>query len=206
MCNAVLKLSKSNQVFYSQFVFPFHILHIHDKEIYLLLSLLLKLVASFSSATTKQLVDSYEQQRQNFMASTTVNQFKKIFPASATPLKIWSGKVPVKLKLDNKWGNDTIKDLTELIIKFGVPGSHLHLSKVEDGCIASIFLCSINKVEELKIAIFEAADLLQSLRVLQVFIGEDLVLECSQPHSAPGIVHMHHAWLKDVSCVTQHAM
>ena len=129
------------------------------------------------------------------MAGTTVSQFKQLFPASATPSNLWTGKVPVKLKLDSKWGSDTIEDLTELIIKFGVPGSHLHLSKVEDGCIAVILLCSTYEAKELKIAIFEAADLLQSLRVLQVFIGEDLVLECSQHYSTAGSVHLIYMYM-----------
>ena len=121
------------------------------------------------------------------MASTTVNQFKQLFPATATSSKLSLGKLSFTLKLENDWGSDTLDDLTKLVNKFGVSGSHLHLSKVEDGCIAVIWLCSTTEVKQLKIAILEAAGSLQIMRVLQVFIGEEeLVLECS--HSASGNV------------------
>ena len=67
----------------------------------------------------------------------------------------------------------------------------LHLSKVEDGCIAVIWLCSTTEVKQLKMAILEAAGSLQTMGVLQVFIGEEeLVLECS--HSAPTGSVCHH--------------
>ena len=136
------------------------------------------------SATTRQFVDEYEQQRQHFMASTTVTQFKQLFPATATSSKLTSEKVPVKLKLENDWGSKTINDLVKLANQFGVPGSHLHHSKVEDGSIAVIWLCSTTEVKQLKTAILEAAGSLQTMGVLQVFIGEEeLVLEYSQPHS-----------------------
>ena len=125
------------------------------------------------------------------MASTTVSQFKQLFPATATSSKLLFGKVPIKLKLKNKWGSETLDDLTELVNKFGVSGSHLHLSKVEDGCIAVIWLCSTTEVKQLKMAILEAAGSLQTMGVLQVFIGEEeLVLECS--HSAPTGSVCHH--------------
>ena len=118
------------------------------------------------------------------MASTTVSQFKQLFPATATSSKLSSGKVSFTLKLENDWGSHTLDDLTKLVKKFGVSGSHLHLSKVEDGCIAVIWLCSTTEVKQLKMAILEAAGSLQTMGVLQVFIGEkELVLECS--HSVP---------------------
>ena len=123
------------------------------------------------------------------MASTTVSQFKQIFPATATPSKLLVGKVPIKLKLKNDWGSETIEDLTKLVINFGVSGSAFHLFKVEDGCIAVIWLCSTTEVKQLKMAILEAAGSLQTMGVLQVFIGEEeLVLECSQADSAAGIM------------------
>ena len=115
------------------------------------------------------------------MASTTVSQFKQLFPATATPSKLLVGKVPIKLKLKNDWGSETLDDLTKIVINFGVSGSAFHLSKVEDGCIAVIWLCSTTEVKQLKMAILEAAGSLQTMGVLQVFIGEEeLVLECSQ--------------------------
>ena len=119
------------------------------------------------------------------MASTTVSQFKQLFPATATPSKLLAEKVAVKLKLKNKWGSKTLQDLTELVINFGVSGSAFHLSKVEDGCIAVTWLCSTTEAKQLKMAILEAAGSLQTMGVLQVFIGEEkLVLEYS--HSATG--------------------
>ena len=119
------------------------------------------------------------------MASTTVTQFKQLFPATATSSKLSSRKLPVKLKLENDWGSETLDDLIKLVNRFGVSGSHLHLSKVEDGCIAVIWLCSTTEVKQLKMAILEAAGSLQTMGVLQVFVGEEeLVLECS--HSTTG--------------------
>ena len=121
------------------------------------------------------------------MASATVSQFKQLFPATATPSKLVVGKVPIKLKLKNDWGSDTLDDLTELVNNFGVSGSAIHLSKVKDGCIAVIWLCSTTEVKQLKMAILEAAGPLQTMGVLQVFIGEEeLVLDGS--HSATGSV------------------
>ena len=87
------------------------------------------------------------------MASTTVSQFKQLFPATATPSKLLVGKVPIKLKLKNDWGSETLDDLTKIVINFGVSGSAFHLSKVEDGCIAVIWLCSTTEVKQLKTAI-----------------------------------------------------
>ena len=113
------------------------------------------------------------------MASATVSQFKQLFPATATPSKLLTGKVPIKLKLKNKWGKYTLQDLTELV-EFDVLGNHLHLSKIERGCIAVTWLGSTTEVKQLKMAILEAAGSLQTMGVLQVFIGEEeLVLECS---------------------------
>ena len=82
------------------------------------------------------------------------------------------------------WGSETLDDLTKLVIYFGVSGSAFHFSKVEDGCIAVIWLCSTTEVKQLEMAILEAAGSLQTMGVLQVFIGEEeLVLQYS--HSAP---------------------
>ena len=135
------------------------------------------------SATTKEIVDKYEKQCQHFMASKTVSQFKALFPASSTPSKLLqlAGKFSVELKFLNVWGDHTLDDLKNLVGLFGVPGKHLHLSKVKDGCIAVIWLCCTLFIKELKAAIVEATDLLQTKGVLKVFIEEELVLECSQP-------------------------
>ena len=87
------------------------------------------------------------------MASATVSQYKQLFPATATSSRLSSGKVSFTLKLENDWGKDTLQDLTKLVNIFGVSGSHLHLSKVEDGCIAVTWLCSTSEVKQLKMAI-----------------------------------------------------
>ena len=137
------------------------------------------------SAATRQLVDQYEQQRQHFMTGTTVSQFKKLFPASATPHKLSVGKIPIKLKLSNVWGNNTIHDLSNLIINLGVP---LHLCDITHGCIAVLCWCSIADVKELKINVnsSEVVDSLQTKGVLQVFNRGELMLECSQQEPVAG--------------------
>ena len=138
------------------------------------------------STTTEKLVDSYNQQCQDFMASNTVNQFKALFPASATPSELSSEKFSVELKLVNKWGDRTLDDLKDLVRRFG---KRLHLSIVKDGCIAVIWLCSTLFIKELKAAIVEATDLLQTKGVLKVFIEEELVLELSQPDQGTATVY-----------------
>ena len=115
------------------------------------------------------------------MASKTVNQFKALFPASATPSKLLTEKFSVELKFLNVWGDHTLDDLKNLVSLFGVSGKHLHLSNVKDGCIAVIWLCSTLFIKELKAAIVKATDVLQTQGVLKLFIEEELVLECSQP-------------------------
>ena len=137
------------------------------------------------SAATRKLVDKYEQQCHDFMTGTTVSQFKKLFPASATTYKLSAEKITIKLKLSNMWGGNTLEDLNNLIINLGVP---LHVFDIKHGCIAVLFLCSIADVKELKINVNNSgvADLLQTNGVLQVFIGEELMLECFQPEPAAG--------------------
>ena len=76
-------------------------------------------------------------------------------------------------------GDRTLNDLKILVGRFGVPGEHLHLSKIYDGCIAVIWLCSTLFIKELKATIVKATDVLQTQGVLKVFIKEELVLECS---------------------------
>ena len=66
------------------------------------------------------------------MTGTTVNQFKKLFPVSATPYKLSAEKILVKLKLQSEWDSDTIDDLTKLVNLFGVAGDNL---LVQESCI-----------------------------------------------------------------------
>ena len=132
------------------------------------------------STATKELVDKYEKQRQQFMASTTLNQFKQLFPASATPSKLSAGKVLITVKLKSYWGDNTVEELTTLVNNLDVPGSHLHLYNVQKGCIASTWLCPAVDFKELR-GIVEAADSLESKGVLRVFAGVgEIMWECSQ--------------------------
>ena len=134
------------------------------------------------------------------MASKTVNQFKALFPASVMSSKLLTEKFSVELKFLNVWGERTLDDLKNLVSLFGVPGKHLHLSNVKDGCIAVVWLCSTLFIKELKAAIFEATDLLQAKGVLKVFIEEDIVLECSQPDQQ-GTATVYTASLLSCVCV-----
>ena len=109
------------------------------------------------------------------MASKTVNQFKALFPASATPSKLLAEKFSVELKFLNVWGERTIDDMKNLVSLFGVPGTHLHLSNVKDGCIAVIWLCSTLFIKELEAAIVKATKLLKTKGVLKIFIDEEEV-------------------------------
>ena len=136
-----------------------------------------------------ELVDQYVQRCQRFMTDTKVTLFKELFPVSATPYKLSQEKHIVKLKLLDKWGDRMLNDLTNLVGLFGVPGDHLHLFKAERGCIAVTWLCSRTYIKELKAAIVSATEVLQDKGVLQVFIGEELLLKC--PHLDQGTACTH---------------
>ena len=119
------------------------------------------------------------------MSGTTLCQFKTLFPASATPSVLSAKMLPVKLKLLNTWGKRTLDDLTKLVGLLGVPGTHLQLTKVDKGCIAVTWLCSTSYIRELKQAIDQAAGSLKAEGVLQVFTGEEMVLDCHYQHDQP---------------------
>ena len=80
-----------------------------------------------------------------------------------------------------EWDEKTLEDLKVLVTQFGIPGKNLHLYHALDECIAVFWLILSSDVEELKEAVLRAADLLQTKGVLQVFIGDELVLECLDP-------------------------
>ena len=124
------------------------------------------------STATERFVDCYKEQCQKFMTGKKVNQFKALFPASATPSKLLTEKVAVRLKFQNVWGEHTLDDLRNLVSLFGVPGKHLHLSSVKDGCIAVIWFCSTLFIKELEVAIVKAYELLKTKGVLKTFIDE----------------------------------
>ena len=106
------------------------------------------------------------------MASTTVNQFRKLFPASVAPSSLLNGKVPITLKLKSYWGDKTVDELAKFVDVLDVPGRHLHLYRIRKGCTAVVWLCSITDVKEQKEALWEANISLQDMGVLQLFIGE----------------------------------
>ena len=126
------------------------------------------------------------------MTGTTVKQFKKILPASAVPSKLSSGKISITLKLENYWGENTLDDLTKLVGLFGVSGECLHLAKAGEGSVIVLWLCSSTNAEELKGAIDKAAEELLSMGVLQVFIGEELFLDCFHYDQSKDLCKTHH--------------
>ena len=131
------------------------------------------------SATTKQLVVKYKEQYQRFMGGTTLSQFRKLFPVSAVSSKLSTGKISITLKLENYWGDNTLDDLKKLV---GLVGSHLHIEKISVGSVIVNLLCSITVAKELKGAIVQATKSLQTLGVLQIFIGVELVLGFPQSY------------------------
>lgn len=116
------------------------------------------------------------------MSSVTVNQFKEMFSKSATDALLSAEMVHVTFKLDNYWDEETLNDLIKLPIKlFKVPGKLLHLLRVDDGCVSVTWgLCPTADIRDLEIAIKKSTDSLWTNRVLQVFVGEDLMWEYSQ--------------------------
>ena len=124
-----------------------------------------------------ELVDTYKQKLHHFMAGTTVNEFKALFPASVASPSPSVKKVSIKLKLKNFWGDKTLDDLLKLVMKLlGIAGDYLHLFKVEDGCVAVIWLCSTSHINELITKMHEVAYAFQIEGVQQVYVGNQLVL------------------------------
>ena len=126
----------------------------------------------FCSSETEALVHNYEDQVKRFMESTTVNQFKELFPKPATSSKQSVGKVTVALKLQNKWGDSTVDALTQLARNLGV----LHLTKIEHGCIATLWLCSVGDVQVLKNTVAISTEMLQINGVFDVRVGDEVML------------------------------
>ena len=105
------------------------------------------------------------------MASTTVNQFRKLFPASVAPSSLLNGKVPITVKLKSYWGDKTVDELAKFVDILDVPGRHLHLYQIKKGCIAVISLCSITDAQKLKGGIWRASRSLQMMGVSELFVG-----------------------------------
>ena len=111
------------------------------------------------------------------MSGTRIDEFKALFPAPITSSTLSAEKIPIKLKLDRFWDDKTLDDLVQLVKLLGVLGNHLHLSKVEGGCVAVIWLCTTSHIKELIRKMHEIADLLQLKGVLQVYAGEEVEFE-----------------------------
>ena len=130
------------------------------------------------------------------MSGTRIDEFKALFPAPITSSTLSAEKIPIKLKLDRFWDDKTLDDLVQLVKLLGVLGNHLHLSKVEGGCVAVIWLCSTSHIKELIRKMHETADLLQLKGVLQVYAEEELKLELGptevmDQHQSEVGVHRH---------------
>ena len=139
-----------------------------------IMHLKLSLLYSICRQETERLIDEYEDKCKEFMSSTTLTQFKELFPEpSEIPART---KIMITLKLTNQWGGRTLQDLKSLISHFGFPTRHLHIAKVTEGCIAVHMLCACHVVPELKNAVSAASDKLYENGVLQVSVGEDVVL------------------------------
>ena len=111
----------------------------------------------------------------------TVLQFRKTFLTWDTEAKKSTEMVPVTLKLHDDWDEETLNDLIKLPIKlFKFPGKLLHFAKVGEGCIAVTWLCPTADIKNLLIAIKESTDSLQTNKVCQVLVEEDLKWEYSE--------------------------
>ena len=126
------------------------------------------------SAATTRLVDAYERLLEQFTTSTTLAQFKQLFPASATHSRFSTRKVRITLKLNKDWDKETIAGLNKLVKNFG---SHLHLDDVEFGCIEVTWLCTISVAQEIQqmIVTSKICSSLQSMGVTKILLfGKEL--------------------------------
>ena len=105
------------------------------------------------------------------MASTTVSQFRKLFPASVAPSSMLNGKVKITFKLKSYWGDKTVAELAKFVDILDVPDRHLHLYQIKKGCIAVICLCSITDAQKLKGGTWRASSALQMMGVSELYIG-----------------------------------
>ena len=146
----------------------------HKHIMYLKLSLLY----SICRQKIERLIDEYEHKCKEFMSSATLNQFKELFPESVNSSALSArNKIMITLKLiSNQWGDRTLEDLKSLINHLGFPTSHLHIMKFTEGCNAVHMLCPCHVVPELKSAVSAASDKLYKNGVLQVSVGEAVVL------------------------------
>lgn len=93
---------------------------------------------SVHRTTAENLIDDYEEQRKEFMGSTTFNDFMGMFPASAVSNELSAKKNYLKVKLQRGWGTRTLHDLDMLTQQFVNDADfhdRLHLSHVIEGCL-----------------------------------------------------------------------
>ena len=74
------------------------------------------------------------------MASKTVNQFKALFPASATPSKLLAEKFSIELKVLSDWGDCTLNDLKKLVGQFGIFDKLVRFKPDQQGT-ATVCMC-----------------------------------------------------------------
>ena len=138
-------------------------------------------MCSFSRDTIEQHIDAYERQRNDFMSSTKLNQFKELFPVTAVSNELSAGKTNMTLILNDGWSGKTLSDLYVLMCRhLGVTANHLHLSSVGEGSVTVCMLCSDYEATNLEEAVSVTTNELHQSGVLQVLIGESIVLNCLQ--------------------------
>ena len=143
-------------------------------------------IHSSSRGTIKQHIDAYERQRDDFMSSTILNQFKKLFPVTAASNELTTGKTTITLILNDGWSGRTLNDLHVLMRRYlGVTANHLHLSSIGEGSVTVCMLCSDYEVPNLEEAVSAATNEFHQSGVLQVLIGESIVVKCH--HLAEGV-------------------
>ena len=115
------------------------------------------------------------------MSSTRLNQFKKLFPVTAASNELSTGKTTMILILNDGWSGKTLSDLYILVRRhLGVTTNHLHLSSVDEGSVTVCMVCSDYEATNLEEAVSAATNELYQSGVLQVIIGESIVLNCLQ--------------------------
>ena len=135
-------------------------------------------IIAVCSCRTKpdQLLSNYEKKLQDFMKTTTVDDYKKYCKEHLLEL-ISSSAEPVTMKLSDQWMKRTLENLKMLTCQLlKVPGSCLHLHVITEDCVAVHWLCPVSIVPALREAILSATDTLQQEGILQIFIGGEAVL------------------------------
>ena len=122
-----------------------------------------------------QLFLSYEKKLQDFMKTTTVDDYKRYCKEHLLQVNSSLTK-PAIMKLSDKWLQRTLDNLTrftnQLLSKFG---SYLHLHVITEGCVAVRWLCPVSIVPALRSEILSATDTLQQEGIVRISIGGEAV-------------------------------